>query len=39
MINILDYVDKNTICIEDHYLAYDINDEERIVDITCIVVV
>ena len=39
MINILDYVDNNTICIEEHYLAYDINDEGRIKDITCIVVV
>lgn len=38
-INILEYVKNNTICIEDHYLAYDINGEELIKDITCIVVV
>ncbi|WP_298844520.1 DUF4080 domain-containing protein, partial [uncultured Clostridium sp.] len=38
MIDILEYVDNNTVCIENHYLAYDINDEEHIKDITSIVV-
>ena len=36
MINILDYIDNNIICEEPHYLVYDINDEENIKDITCI---
>ncbi|MGH4139818.1 B12-binding domain-containing radical SAM protein [Clostridium sp.] len=36
MIDILQYIDNNTICEEIHYLVYDINDEENIVDITSI---
>ena len=38
MINILDYIDNNTIAEECRYLVYDINDEENIKDITYIVV-
>jgi radical SAM superfamily enzyme YgiQ (UPF0313 family) len=38
MINILDYIDNNTIDEEHHYLVYDINDEESIKDITYILV-
>ena len=33
MINILDYIDNDNICIEEHYLAYDINNEDNIKDI------
>lgn len=36
LINILQYVDNNTVCEEMHYLAYDIDDEDNIVDITSI---
>jgi radical SAM superfamily enzyme YgiQ (UPF0313 family) len=37
MINILDYIENNTICLEPHYLVYDINDVDNIKDITCMV--
>ena len=37
MINILDYIENNTICSEPHYLVYDINDVNNIKDITCMV--
>ena len=37
MIDILDYVDNNTVRKEDHYLVYDINDEDNIKDITSII--
>ncbi|MBW9144393.1 B12-binding domain-containing radical SAM protein [Clostridium sp. CM028] len=36
MIDILDYIDNNTVRKEDHYLVYDINDEDNIKDITSI---
>ena len=32
-INILDYIENNNICIEEHYLVYDINNEDNIKDI------
>ncbi|WP_291632422.1 B12-binding domain-containing radical SAM protein [Clostridium sp.] len=35
-INILEYIENNTICEENRYLLYDINDEENIKDITYI---
>ncbi len=38
MINVLDYIKNNTICEEERYLVYDINDEENIKDITYILV-
>jgi len=34
MINILEYIDNNTIICEERYLVYDINDEDNIKDIT-----
>ena len=37
MINILEYIDNNTIDEEPHYLVYDIKDEEVIKDVTYIV--
>lgn len=36
MIDILQYIDNHTICEETHYLVFDINDEENIIDITSI---
>ncbi|MGH4121683.1 MAG: B12-binding domain-containing radical SAM protein [Clostridium sp.] len=38
MINILDYIENNNICEEPHYLIYDINDEENVKDVTCILI-
>ncbi|MCB2291280.1 DUF4080 domain-containing protein [Clostridium sp. CS001] len=37
MISILDYIESSTVCLEPHYLIYDINDENNIMDITSIV--
>lgn len=37
MINILGYIESSTVCLETHYLIYDINDEDNIVDITSMV--
>ncbi|MGV8979818.1 B12-binding domain-containing radical SAM protein [Clostridium sp.] len=36
MIDILQYIDNSTVCEGNHYLVYDIKDEENIADITSI---